>query len=491
MAASSTFQNEDDDDGTAALLGSENTPSLYETGVDYNSKKKQTPPNQASDPSQPLLEEDVEKPASPSKDDPSPSPSLYSWKMQTVTVLLLMVAFAFARTAVFIQLLVTPLAAKASTSGNAPSQLNTLPLAFLYYGGTFVAPVAARFMARVGRQRGFMVGCVLGMIGAGVCIFSTWLQGDHHGPFWVNFILLSIGSLFLGFGNGFANLFRFAAADVAPQRRSLAISVVLFGGDVAALIGPSLGDWTENIIWKYGGSYIIVLAMWIGSIITLIFVRVPQPPKIDLTNAPPPRTLLQLLRIPRLLLALITATIGTSVMLLLMVLIPLVMDKDFSTTKIGNVLQVHSIGMFAPGLFIGLLMDKLGTIPVDFAGLIALIAASVVMIIGQEYWMYMLGMALLGVGWNLTFISSTTLLTQTYRPSEKATTQGINDFVIFFVGSTFSLASGALWEGLGSWTNLNYMCLAISFVGVLAVLMLFAYETIQRLWRSPNYLELN
>ena len=104
-------------------------------------------------------------------------------------------------------------------------------------------------------------------------------------------------------------------------------------------------------------------------------------------------------------------------MVLLMVLIPLVMDKDFDLGDISHVLQVHSVGMFAPGLVVGFLIERFGTIAIDFVGIWFLIGANVIMILGVDYWNYMVGMFLLGVGWNLTFISSTTLLTQTYLVS--------------------------------------------------------------------------
>ena len=101
-------------------------------------------------------------------------------------------------------------------------------------------------------------------------------------------------------------------------------------------------------------------------------------------------------------------------MALLMVLIPLVMEDNFSNRQITTVLQVHSIGMFTPGLFVGWLIGKIGAISVDLIGLSILIIANVIMMIGFEYWNFLVGMIILGIGWNFTFISSTTLLTQTY-----------------------------------------------------------------------------
>lgn len=98
-----------------------------------------------------------------------------------------------------------------------------------------------------------------------------------------------------------------------------------------------------------------------------------------------------------------------------MVLIPLVMHDSFTVNEISHVLQIHSVGMFAPGLFVGLLIEKFGCYKIDFLGMIILASANLVMVFGENYWNFMLGMALLGVGWNFSFVSSTTLLTECYK----------------------------------------------------------------------------
>lgn len=108
-----------------------------------------------------------------------------------------------------------------------------------------------------------------------------------------------------------------------------------------------------------------------------------------------------------------------SMMVFLMVLIPLVMDKlKFSFEDIATVIQIHSIGMFVPGIFIGFAIEKFGTLIIDFLGLCIIVISNVIMIIGSNNWNNIVGMLLLGIGWNLVFVSSTTLLTQTYRVIE-------------------------------------------------------------------------
>ena len=85
------------------------------------------------------------------------------------------------------------------------------------------------------------------------------------------------------------------------------------GADAAALIGPPVAEWTQdiNFLWPYGGCYMVLILFFIGAITVLAFTPLPPPPPpVDLAKLEPPRPLSQLFRVPRLLLALITATIG-------------------------------------------------------------------------------------------------------------------------------------------------------------------------------------
>ena len=82
------------------------------------------------------------------------------------------------------------------------------------------------------------------------------------------------------------------------------------GGDVAALVGPSLGDWSKELLWSYGATYLSLVVLFACTIVTLLFIRVPALTKADLSHAEPPRPILKLLQVPRLILALTTATVG-------------------------------------------------------------------------------------------------------------------------------------------------------------------------------------
>jgi MFS family permease len=88
---------------------------------------------------------------------------------------------------------------------------------------------------------------------------------------------------------------------------------------------------------------------------------------------------------------------------------------------------------------------------------------------GVEVAHFWWALVLLGVGWNFMFIAATALLTETYRPAEKARVQGLNDLLIFVTMATSSFASGMILERNG-WQTLNYAAVPfVVAVGVAAV----------------------
>ena len=84
-------------------------------------------------------------------------------------------------------------------------------------------------------------------------------------------------------------------------------------------------------------------------------------------------------------------------------------------------------------------------------------------------------MVLLGVGWNFLYIGGTTLLTETYRPEERAKAQGTNDQAIFIMMALSSFTSGMTVTTAG-WERVNLMALPLVAL-VAAALVWFALRT--------------
>lgn len=343
-------------------------------------------------------------------------------------------------------------------------ELATLPLACLFVGMMATTIPASLFMSRHGRKAGFAVGATAGVAAGLVGATALWLN---------NFWLLCLGLGLYGVAAGCANYYRFAAAEVAsPAFRSRAISYVLAGGVVAAVVGPFLASRTafafETMPFLASYLAIAVLATIIFPI--LIGVRFPDergaPEPQRLSTPPgaaappaeglPARPLLQVMRQPVFIVAALGAMVGYGSMNLLMVSTPLAMEAcAFPFADAASVIQWHVLGMYVPSFFTGSLIRRFGVLSVMAVGAVLIMGATLVHLAGIEYLNFWSGLILLGVGWNFLFVGGTTLLTEAYRPSEKAKTQAANEFLVFGMTATTALSSGAVFS-FGGWDALNY-----------------------------------
>ena len=117
------------------------------------------------------------------------------------------------------------------------------------------------------------------------------------------------------------------------------------------------------------------------------------------------------------------------------------------------------------------LIQRFGVNNVILTGL-ALMAASVAVALnGITVAHFVVALALVGIGWNFMYTGGTTLLAETHAPSEKARTQGLNDFIVFATMGISSLASGALVTTSG-WETMNRAALPLLALIAIAVLWL-------------------
>jgi MFS family permease len=324
-------------------------------------------------------------------------------------------------------------------------------------------------MGRFGRRPGFWLGTLLGAVAAAIGVVSLVL-----GSFW----LFCFGHVFYGAYQSFAQYYRFAAAEAAtPAFRSRAISYVLLGPAVAALVGPHLAALTKDVATSatFAGTYAVVflLSLAATAVVTLIDLPKPVEHKGDL----PPRPIGVVVRQPKFLIAVFCAAIGFGVMNLAMTATPLAMQAHHhGINETAFVIQWHVLGMFLPSFFTGSLIARFGAPRLMLAGVVLLLCHVAVALSGVEFLHFASALVLLGVGWNFSYLGGTSLLTETYRPSEKAWAQGINDFTVFTTVVFSSFASGALLHLFG-WVGVNL--LALPFLLVVAI-ALVAYLWQQR-----------
>jgi len=369
---------------------------------------------------------------------------------------------------------VNGLAGAAITDNRA---LATLPVTGYVLGGAVWAFPAAMVMGRYGRRAGYTLGAVVAIFGA----LLAWYAMSQR-SLW----MLCAATFVCGLFNAVGISLRFAAADVAdayrPGFRARAISLVLAAGIAGGVIGPEIAKWSRTSLeTPFAGTYLTLVAFAIGSLVLAQFLRLP--PTAGDTAGGPARPLREILAQPACWVAVLTGALSYGVMNLLMVATPLAMDLcSHPFSSVALVIEWHVIGMFGPGLFTGALISRVGVLPVVVTGCLLMIACAAVALSGIDVMQFFWALLLLGVGWNFMYTGATTLLTTTYRPSEKARVQGFMDSFMFAVLITTSASSGALLHVQG-WRLLNYLTLPLIGATLLVVLWL-ATRTGWRLGRT-------
>jgi MFS family permease len=328
--------------------------------------------------------------------------------------------------------------------------LATAPIASMFLGTTIATVPASMWMAAKGRRAGFVVGALVGALGGLIAAGGIALE---------SLLVFSLGTLLVGAYQGVAQFYRFAASEVADDAfRSRAISLVLAGGVVAALLGPALGRIGATLLQPmYAGSFLLLALASLVAAGLLLGVRVPMRKPNESPGEP--RRLSVIMRQPNYAVALLAAATGAGVMVLAMTATPLAMRHDHHGLDATSlVIQVHVLGMFLPSFFTGALIAKYGILPVMFAGLSFLGGHITLSLAGQGFVSFASALLLLGVGWNFLYVGGTTLLSKSYLPVERGRAQAANDLCVFLVGLMASLSAGPLLEAFG-WRIMNAMML--------------------------------
>jgi MFS family permease len=343
--------------------------------------------------------------------------------------------------------------------------LATLPVALTLVGTAVTMIPASMLMRRHGRRAGFLLGAALGATSGLLAAAAVY---------WHSFLLFAVASVLLGGYSGFAQYYRFAAADMASDAfRSRAISWVVAAGVVAGIAGPNLVRVTQH--WNaapFLATYLAMMALGIGA--WFVIGRLSLPPMQPQIVAGAARPLWTIVRQPVYLTALIGSTVGFAVMTMVMTATPIAMLMCSHTMADSTtVIQWHVLGMYVPSFFTGALIRRFGVLSVMGAGIALLGSHVAVALSGVEFLHFLSGLTLLGVGWNFLFVGGTTLLTEAYEPAERAKAQATHDFLMFAVVSAGSFSAGSLlnawgWEAVNI-TVMPFLLLAAAAVGGLAL----------------------
>ena len=322
----------------------------------------------------------------------------------------------------------------------------TLPVMGYVVGGALSTGLVAKTQMRFGRRTSFQIGLLVAFLAALLCAYAAMNR---------NFWLLCAATVVAGFYNANAGLYRFAAAELAkPEWREKAVSLVMAGGLIGAVLGPNLAAQTRTLTSvPFAGAYLSLAVVALLAMVLMSWMQFPPPPvKTTSTGG---RPLSVIMRQPVFIVAAASGALGYGVMNLLMAATPIAMQQcQLPFSDVALVLEWHVIGMFAPGFFTGHLIKRFGTLPIMGVGVLLNALCIAIALSGVDLHQFLAALFLLGVGWNFLFTGSTTLSLQTYTPEEKDRAQGALNFFVFATLAVSSLASGVLVTTQG-WTLLN------------------------------------
>ena len=348
----------------------------------------------------------------------------------------------------------------------------TLPVMGYVVGGALATPLVAFSQARFGRRGSFQIGLAVAL---GSALLAAWAAWSH------NFWLLVAATVVAGYYSANGQLYRFAAAELAePSFREKAVSWVLAGGLIGAVIGPNLAAWTRGLLpTPFVGAYLALALVAVAGMAVMALIDFPPAPVRQHGEAAG-RPLGEIMRQPVFIVAVLGAALGYGVMNLLMAATPLAMQVcGLSFADTAWVLQWHVIGMFAPGFFTGSLIRRFGVLPVMGAGVLLNMLCVAIAVSGVSMTQFETALFFLGVGWNFLFTGSTTLALTAYRPEEKDRAQAAINFCVFATMALTSFASGALVTTQG-WTWLNLGSLVPLGITGVALLWLAQRRTLAK-----------
>jgi MFS family permease len=345
--------------------------------------------------------------------------------------------------------------------------LATAPVTGFNVGTAIGALPAAAIIRWLGHRNGFMTGTVVTGLGGAIAAVAL---------FQMNFWLFAFGLMAIGIGNSFVQQFRFAAADNAPREfRARAISFVLAGGIITAILGPQIVIFTRELFAPvmFAGSFVAVVALAVVGSIILSFLRVKSVSHGHAADGDTGRPLLQIVSQPRFMVALLCGVGSFALMTFVMTGAPLAMvGCGFSPDEATLGISWHVMAMFGPSFFTGRLIQRFGASAIVSIGFLLLVGCALVALSGIELWQFWTALILLGLGWNFGFIGATSLVAETYEPAEKGKVQGFHDFVLFSTVAFASLMSGRVYNAHG-WEMLNWIIFPVAVIclGALGLLV--------------------
>ncbi|MDE2952147.1 MAG: MFS transporter [Chloroflexota bacterium] len=372
-----------------------------------------------------------------------------------------------------------------------------MPTTVVTFSHSIMAYAFGLYMGRFGRRLGISTAYAFGALG-GVLGTIAVLNGS--------FALLLVSSACMGSARAGAQMSRFVVGEMFPaEKRAQMIGRIVFAGTIGAIFGPGLiepgtqlagtlaldlanGPALANSALAAGfmpaadfrgglttGPWVMASLMYgLSFLISILFLR-PEPALVARQYASQSKhqaqvdtqhKLMDLLRLPNVQLAILSMLICQTVMSTLMTITPWHMHRaDHSNATVSLVISAHVLGMFGLSAVTGYLIDRYGRIPMMVVAALTLVASAIIAPLSTQLPYLLLGLFLLGLGWNFGYIAGSSMLADALSGSDRTRVAGFNDMLVAFCAGLGTLSSGFLY-GLG-----GFLLVSIGG-GALALLLL-------------------
>jgi MFS family permease len=311
-------------------------------------------------------------------------------------------------------------------------------------------------MERIGRRGALAFGQVIGVIGSAIAMAAVVDR---------SFVFFLGGLVLVGVARSAVDLGRFAAAEVhLPAERGRAISNVVLGSTVGAVFGPLLvGPTGQLALWagfaELAGPYGVGCGVLTMAAALIVSGLRPDPRDIgrelarihpDSAPVQTTRSLMEILRQPGVIVAMISVVFAQLVMMVPMSITSVHMKAhQHPLTAVSLVISAHTLGMFAFSLISGRLTDRWGRAPVIILGSAVMILSCLMAMPSVSLVPLLAALFLLGLGWNFAYVAGSTLLADQLSPGERAKTQGCNDLLLNLASAASQIGSGVVYASGG------------------------------------------
>jgi MFS family permease len=297
-----------------------------------------------------------------------------------------------------------------------------------------------------GRKPAMLAGLFLGLAGAPILAVT---------PIFESIWLFMLGAFTFGLGVGATQQLRVAVTDMYPNsRRGEALGYLLTGALLGSIVAPLMIGASDPLADAFGINklsmpWLLTPVLIVPTVFAILAVR-PDPRDIALNLRKYWPNIADVARTasgkmnyrefiesrPRLTAA-VAYMPAQGVMSMMMATTPLVLTTHgHSLTLISVAVTIHVLGMFAFSIPLGRLVDRVGRVPVIWAGLGTSAVGALLVPVTEVYGFITVGIFLVGVGWSAVFVAATAVIADTTPAQQRGRAVGLNDTsaAVFTIG---------------------------------------------------------